>query len=100
MTVEKRLRFVYNICISPKGGMFVSESKKPLGKAELLAAVDRVESISDLFALVQKEHIDIRMHSFSSASNLPPKMLDLTDTQVSPLEKLKIAVKSAVENTR
>ena len=65
---------------------------KRLGKVELLAAVDAVESISDLFALVQREAIDIRMHSFSSASNLPPKMLDL--------DKLKFAVKSAVENTR
>ena len=73
---------------------------KRLGKAELMAAVDAVESISDLFALVQKEAIDIRMHSFSSASNLPPKMLDLTDTTVSPLDKLKFAVKSAIENTR
>lgn len=95
-----KAQFVYNICILPRGGKFVSESKKPLGKAELLAAVDKVESISDLFALVQKEHIDIRMHSFASASNHPPKKFDLSDTQLSPLEKLKIAVKSAVENTR
>lgn len=71
-----------------------------LGKEELLRAVDAVESISELFSLVQKETIDIRMHSFASASNLPPKMLDLTDTTVSPLDKLKFAVKSAIENTR
>lgn len=71
-----------------------------MNKTELLNAVDRVESISELFALVQKEKIDIRMHSFTSASNIPPKMLDLTDTQVSPLDKLKFAVKSAINNTR
>ena len=72
----------------------------PVNRTELLDAVDKVESIAELFSLVQKEKIDIRMHSFSSASNLPPKMLDLTDTQVSPLEKLKFAVKSAINNTR
>ena len=71
-----------------------------MNKSELLHAVDMVESIAELFALVQKETIDIRMHSFTSASNIPPKMLDLTDTQVSPLDKLKFAVKSAIENTR
>lgn len=74
-------------------------AQKP-GKEELLRAVDAVESISELFSLVQRETIDIRMHSFASASNLPPKMLDLTDTTVSPLDKLKFAVKSAIENTR
>lgn len=78
----------------------MAENTKPLNKAELLDALDKVDSISDLFVLVQKEKIDIRMHSFASASNLPPKMFDLTDTQVSPLEKLKFAVKSAIENTR
>ncbi len=71
-----------------------------MNRTELLNAVDRVESISELFLLVQTEKIDIRMHSFTSASNLPPKMLDLTDTQVSPLDKLKFAVKSAINNTR
>lgn len=71
-----------------------------VNKSELLHAVDMVESIAELFALVQKERIDIRMHSFTSASNIPPKMLDLTDIQVSPLDKLKFAVKSAIENTR
>ena len=74
-------------------------AQKP-GKEEILRAVDAVESISELFSLVQRETIDIRMHSFASASNLPPKMLDLTDTTVSPLDKLKFAVKSAIENTR
>ena len=71
-----------------------------MNKQELLEVVDKVESIAELFALVQKENIDIRMHSFTSASNIPPKMLDLTDTQTSPLEKLKFAVKSAINNTR
>lgn len=94
MTVENRRCFVYNnINDKMRGGV-------PVNKAELLEAVEKVESIAELFALVQREKIDIRMHSFTSASNIPPKMLDLTDTQVSPLEKLKFAVKSAVNNTR
>ncbi len=96
MTIAKNLVFVYNIDIKERR---VCMTQK-LGKSELLEAVDKVESISELFALVQRETIDIRMHSFASASNLPPKMLDLTDTTVSPLEKLKFAVKSAIENTR
>lgn len=100
MTVEIKPYFVYNICNKLRGEVPVGENTMPLSKTELLAAVDRVESISDLFALVQKEHIDIRMHSFASASNLPPKMFDLNDTKISPLDKLKIAVKSAIENTR
>lgn len=78
----------------------MAENRKPLSKAELLAAVDKVESISDLFSLVMQENIDIRMHSFASASNLPPKMFDMSDTKISPLDKLKMAVKSAIENTR
>ena len=76
------------------------ENNGKLSKAELMKAVDEVKTISDLFVLVQKEAIDIRMHSFASASNLPPKMFDLNDTTVSPLDKLKLAVKSAIENTR
>lgn len=78
----------------------MTKNEKLLSKTELLDALDKVESISDLFSLVQKEKIDIRMHSFAAASNLPPKMFDLTDTTVSPLQKLKAAVKFAVENTR
>lgn len=94
MTVEKGTGFVYNnINDKMRGGV-------PVNRNELLEAVDKVESIAELFAFVQREKIDIRMHSFTSASNIPPKMLDLTDTQVSPLEKLKFAVKSAINNTR
>jgi len=78
----------------------MTQNTARLGKTELLKAVDDVGSISELFALVQREAIDIRMHSFASASNLPPKMFDLTDTTVSPLDKLKFAVRSAIENTR
>lgn len=93
MTIAMSPYFVYNIGSIMRGGV-------PVNKFELLKAVDAVETIAQLFELVQREKIDIRMHSFTSASNLPPKMLDLTDTQVSPLEKLKFAVKSAIENTR
>lgn len=78
----------------------MSKEQKPLSKEELLRAVTEVKSISELFALVQKENIDIRMHSFKSASSLPPKLFNLEDTETSPLDKLKFAVKSAIENTR
>ncbi len=78
----------------------MAENKKTLDKSQLLAAIDAAESIGDLFALVQREAVDIRMRSFSSASNLPPKLFDMNDTETSPLEKLKLAVKLAVYNSR
>lgn len=78
----------------------MAENNKPLNKAQLLAAVDAAQSIGELFSLVQREAIDIRMRSFASASSIPPKLFDLTDTEISPLEKLKFAVKLAVNNTK
>lgn len=67
-------------------------------KAELLHAVDSCSSIAELFELVRKEHIDIRMQTLCSASCIPPKPIsfDPSDT-VSPLVKLKSAVRLAVE---
>ena len=67
-------------------------------KAQLLSAVDSCESIAELFELVRKEQIDIRMQTLCSASCIPPRPIsfDPADT-VSPLVKLKRAVRLAVE---
>ncbi len=66
-------------------------------KHQLLCAVDSCNSISELFELVRKENIDIRMQTLCSASCIPPKPVsfDPADT-TSPLEKLKNAVSLAV----
>lgn len=69
-------------------------------KTELLAAIDGCVSISQLFALVQHESIDIRMQSLSSASCIPPKTPNLSTSMDSPLDRLKTAVRNAVESNR
>ncbi len=72
-------------------------------KNDLLKAIDDCKSISQLFALVQHEQIELRMQSFSSASNLPlspPSAPKKEDSLESPLKRLKDAVKQAVINTR
>ena len=69
-------------------------------KTELLAAIDACKSISQLFAIVQHEEIRLQMQSFSSASNLPlnPPAPPRPEEIDSPLNRLKSAVKAAVEN--
>lgn len=49
-------------------------SKK--SKEELLRAIDECKTLSQLFALIQHEHIVIQMHAQSGASNLTPKNWD------------------------
>lgn len=67
-------------------------------KKELLKAVDNCQSISELFELVRKEHIDIRMQTLCSASCIPPKPINFDPADaVAPLVKLKSAVRFAVE---
>lgn len=70
-------------------------------KAQLIRDVDSCKTIAELFELVRKENIDIRMQTLCSASCIPPKPVtfDPADT-VSPLVKLKYAVRLAVEITR
>lgn len=70
-------------------------------KAQLLKAVDSCSSIAELFELVRKENIDIRMQTLCSASCIPPRPVtfDPADT-ASPLLKLKEAVRLAVEITK
>lgn len=68
-------------------------------KNELLRKIDNCETISDLFALVKEENIDMRMQTLCSASNIPPKMLTYDPTSdESPLERLRKVVRLTVEN--
>ena len=66
---------------------------------ELLRAIDECTSLSQLFALIQHEQIEIQMHSQSGASNLQPKKLstkDIIGRNDLPLDRLKSEVKRAV----
>lgn len=67
-------------------------------KEELLHAVDMCPSIDKLFELVKRERIVIQMKAQHSASCLPQQRLTGADfdPSVSPLDKLKEQVKSAI----
>lgn len=71
-------------------------------KQELLKAIDNCRSISELFALVQHEEINMRMHTLPGASNIPPKRLEIRnpDPTGTPLDRLKEAVRLTVELTK
>ncbi|MBQ0097532.1 MAG: hypothetical protein KBS62_01175 [Oscillospiraceae bacterium] len=71
-------------------------------KAELLKAIENCVSISQLCALVQHEHIEIRMRCQQGASNIPMKKLTAKDfiPNRSPLEKMKDEIRQIVENQR
>lgn len=71
-------------------------------KAELLRAIDDCVSISQLCALVQHENITIQMQCQQGASNIPNKKLTAEDfiPNRSPLDRLKEAVKQAVNKSR
>ena len=73
-----------------------------LNKEELLIAVDKCKSISELFSLVKNQEINMRMHTLSTASNIPPKRLEIRSFPegTSYLDKLKAAVKLTVEYTK
>lgn len=65
----------------------------------LLKAIDECTSLSQLFALIQHEDIEIYMHAQSGASNLQPRKLtakNLADNKDLPLDRLKAEVKKAV----
>ena len=76
--------------------------KKKNTKEELLKAVDDCKSIDQLFALVQHEEINMRMHTLPGASNIAPKRLEIRDFKAGTtyLDKLKAAVKMTVELTK
>lgn len=66
---------------------------------ELLKAIDDCTSLSQLFALIQHEQIEIQMHAQSGASNLTPRKLspqDIIRSKSLPLDRLKAEVKRAV----
>ena len=73
-----------------------------MSKDELIEAVDKAESISDLFTLVKEQDIDMRMHTLPGASNIKPKRLEIRSFApgTSYLDKLKSAVKLTIENTK
>ena len=74
---------------------------KRKSKAELIKAIDKCTSLSQLFALIQHEGIVMQMHSQSGASNLTPKTLgpkEIIDKKDTPFERLKAEVRKAVVN--
>lgn len=76
--------------------------KKKKSKQALLKAIDKCSSIDQLFALVQHEEINMRMHTLPGASNIPPKRLEIRniDPNTTPLDRLKAAVRLTVELTK
>ena len=65
----------------------------------LLKAIDECTSLSQLFALIQHEQIEIQMHAQSGASNLQPRKLtaeNLAENKDIPIDRLKSEVKKAV----
>ena len=72
---------------------------KKMNVEELLKAIDACTSLSQLFALIQHEQIEIQMHAQSDASNIKPKKLtakDIVGNRELPLDRLKTEVKKAV----
>ena len=76
--------------------------KKQMDKQHLLRAIDKAETISDLFKLVREQNINMRMHTLPSASNVAPKRLELRNfpPDTTHFDRLKAAVKLTVENTK
>ena len=76
--------------------------KKKMSKRQLLRAIDKAKTISDLFKLVKEQDINMRMHTLPSASNVAPKRLELRSFPpgTTHLDRLKAAVKLTVENTK
>ena len=66
--------------------------RKPL--PELLKAIDDCQSISQLCALVQHEHIVIQMKSQQAASNIPYRELP-KNPAISPVESLRAQIREA-----
>ncbi|MDR0914514.1 MAG: hypothetical protein LBM65_05060 [Oscillospiraceae bacterium] len=77
------------------------EGYRKKSREEILGEIDNCKSISQIFALVQHENINMRMHTLPGASNIPPKRLEITEFAPNQtyLDKLKAAVRLTVENT-
>lgn len=67
-------------------------------EAKLIRAIRDCVSLSQLFALIQREGIVVQMHAQSGASNLTPRTLEKED-KTAPLEKMKTEVIKAVSKT-
>ena len=71
-------------------------------KEELLELIDKCDSLSQLFALIQHEDIVIHMHAQSDASNVDPRRLvkltakDIISKKDTPFERLKEEVRKSV----
>ena len=76
------------------------QGRKKLPLGDLLNAIDNCCSINELFALVHREGIVIRMRSQSAASNIDYKPLP-KNPGILPLETLKKQVReAAIESSR
>ncbi len=69
--------------------------------SELIQAIIDTKTLSELFSLIQREHIVIPMHAQSGASNLTPKKLEprvQADTGESPFDRFKAEVVRSLTN--
>ena len=71
---------------------------KPEDRSRILGAIDSTQTLSELFALIQREGICIQMHSQPGASNLTPRVLTQKEIEErdTPFERLKAEVRKAV----
>lgn len=71
---------------------------KPEDHSRILGAIDSTQTLSELFALIQREGICIQMHSQPGASNLTPRVLTQKEIEErdTPFERLKAEVRKAV----
>ena len=71
---------------------------KPEDRSRILEAIDSTQTLSELFALIQREGICIQMHSQPGASNLTPRVLTQKEIEErdTPFERLKAEVRKAV----
>ena len=71
---------------------------KPEDRSRILGAIDSTQTLSELFALIQREGIRIQMHSQPGASNLTPRVLTQKEIEEkdTPFERLKAEVRKAV----
>ena len=71
---------------------------KPEDRSRILGAIDSTQTLSELFALIQREGICIQMHSQPGASNLTPRILTQKEIEErdTPFERLKAEIRKAV----
>ena len=71
---------------------------KPEDRSRILGAIDSTQTLSELFALIQREGICIQMHSQPGASNLTSRILTQKEIEErdTPFERLKAEVRKAV----